>query len=185
MKKQLLLLTLSLFFLSLASALTYTQGNLVPITAICNNCSQVNITKITIQALDGGSNIMFVNYLMTKSGTNYNYTFNGTNQVGTYYYITCGDLNGELTCDDNTERSFIISKKETALSLDLTSTLSIVILIIMFIIAGVLIYASHQLFGGVIIMILGFIMLFGEINKIFSFIIIVVGIVAGVSGGKQ
>lgn len=166
------------FGLASARIPSYDKNEIIPITAICDNCSQVNLTKITYPNND----ILFLNILMNKTGTNYYTTFNNTNQIGIYNYITCGDLNGIVTCDD-TERSFQILDKKNLLSFDLTSNLAIVLLVFMFLLAGLMLLLGYRLFSGIILLILGFIIL--GLNTLFGFIIIVTGIIIGISKGEK
>ena len=69
-------------------------GNLVQ---TCDNCTYVNITKVLAP---NSSAILLGQFPMTKNGTEYNYTFCSTSSLGTYFYTTCGDLGGVLTCQN-------------------------------------------------------------------------------------
>ena len=42
---------------------------------------------------------------MTKTGTDYNYTFCDTESLGEYSYTTCGDKDGVVSCEDITFES--------------------------------------------------------------------------------
>ena len=98
MKKILLTLILGMFLISLVSSTsigTVKQNTAIELTQTCSNCTYVNLTKIlypnNIHALLG-------EFSMTKNGTNFNYSFSDTNNLGNYVYSTCGDLNGIVTC---------------------------------------------------------------------------------------
>ena len=88
--------------LSFTSAITYKQGQSVQLTTVCDNCTYVNLTSVSY----GGEYLLLGQYSMTKNDTNYNYTFTNTGGIGEYSYVTCGDLNGILTCDDTLKRIF-------------------------------------------------------------------------------
>jgi len=65
------------------------------LTQTCSNCTYVNLTKVLSPNQDF---ILLGQFSMTKNGTNFNYTFSNTHNLGIYYYTTCGDLNGVVTC---------------------------------------------------------------------------------------
>lgn len=73
-----------------------TKGQAANLIQTCDNCTGVNVTKITFP---NSSIALLGNFPMTKNGTEYNFTFTATNTLGTHTYTTCGDLNGVLTCD--------------------------------------------------------------------------------------
>lgn len=111
MKKLLLLLGIYLFvgivMIGVVSAIpTYPQGKTIQIQSTCDNCTGVNLTKVTFP---NGTFALLGQYPMTKNGTNYNYSFSNSATSGIYDYATCGDLNGILTCEDTTERSFEVT----------------------------------------------------------------------------
>lgn len=170
-----------LFFIGFVSSQevpTYTQGQSIPLTATCDNCSQVNLTKIENQ----NGIVLIGDYPMTKNGTSYNYTFIDTNTIGLYKYVTCGDLNGIVTCEDTTNRDFIIkplskSYGKSIFSIDLTSITNMIILIMLGLTALFLFFGKSYLFSGAIISLLGIIFLFNGINFLISAITITGGVV--------
>lgn len=85
---------------------TYKQAESVALTAVCDNCTQVNLTKVIYP---NSSFALLGEFAMTKNVTNFNYTFQNTATIGTYYYGTCGDLNGVITCEDTVNRCFTIT----------------------------------------------------------------------------
>lgn len=163
--KKLYLLLLGIFFISLASAIpTYKQGDTIQLTAICDNCTNVNLTQVTYP---NGTIALSGDNAMTKNGQNYNYTYvipYGT--LGTYSYVTCGDLNGVITCQDTTDRQFLV----TSSGFDFNSVLNNPVIIILcvlgvfLIIAGIYfgwVFAGFSggvmfLLNGIYIMIYGF-----------------------------
>lgn len=179
--KNISLILFLLFFIGFVSAQevpTYTQGQSIPLTATCDNCSQVNLTKIENQ----NGIVLIGDYPMTKNGTSYNYTFIDTNTIGLYKYVTCGDLNGIVTCEDTTNRDFIIkplsrSYGKSIFSIDLTSITNIIILIMLGLTALFLFFGKSYLFSGAIISLLGIIFLFNGINFLISAITITGGVV--------
>lgn len=109
MKKLLfsLLLVISLLTLVVAVEIpTYRQNQTINLTTVCDNCTQVNLTSVSYP---NSSYAMLGTFPMTKNGTNYYYTFKNTTALGTYQFVTCGDLNGVLTCDDTEGNQFLIS----------------------------------------------------------------------------
>ena len=76
---------------------TYKFGSRIQLTQVCDNCTQVNLTKVVYP---NGTFALLGLFPMTKNNTNYNYSYTQTNVSGNYLYTTCGDLNGILTCED-------------------------------------------------------------------------------------
>jgi hypothetical protein len=116
MKKILMLLMFGMFLISLTSALdcpTYEYGQEIQITAVCDNCSYVNLTQVTYP---NGTFALYGPHSMTKNITTYNYTFDDTHTTGTYRYVTCGNLNGVTSCEDTTDRCFEITYSGEKLS---------------------------------------------------------------------
>lgn len=104
--KKIYLLFLTILLISSALALTVKQGQAIQLTAVCDNCTYVNLTKVVYP---NGSFALLGSYSMTKNDTNFNYSWNNTNTLGTYTYSTCGDLNGVVTCGDTLDRSFEVT----------------------------------------------------------------------------
>ncbi len=94
MKKIILILILSIFLVSLVSAEcslpTVKQGDIIELTQTCDNCTEVNLTKIMSP---NQSIILLGQFPMTANGTNYNFTFSNTNTLGTYFYSVTGISN--------------------------------------------------------------------------------------------
>ncbi len=100
--KKLLLITLItlILFVNLASSQVQTikpikSGDPANLIQVCDNCTFVNLTKITYP---NSSFALRGQFGMTKSGTEYNFTFINTTTIGFYIYTSCGDLNGVTTC---------------------------------------------------------------------------------------
>lgn len=104
----------------------FKMGANVSLIQTCSNCSFVNLT--TIQYPD--SSTEFIGRLMTKIGTDYNYTFTNTSQLGKYIVSTCGDVDTELTC---VSYDFKItpsgSDSDSSQSLNLLGSLLIILLL--------------------------------------------------------
>lgn len=99
MKKLLLAFIFGIMLLSLTSvsAVEQTlgivqQNTCVSLTQTCANCTFVNVTSV----VNPDSTIVTINNLMTKAGTDYNYTFCQVNDTGDYTYNTLGDPDGIL-----------------------------------------------------------------------------------------
>jgi len=101
MKKILLSLLLFAFVLSLVNVSAEAdiglvkQNDCINLWQVCENCSYVNITSLLYP--DKVSTDL-INVAMTQAGTDFNYTFCNTSQLGVYVYKTCGNLNGEVIC---------------------------------------------------------------------------------------
>ena len=72
---------------------TFKQNDCINLIQNCNNCSVVNITKLTYP----NSTAAVTNIGMTADGTSFNYTFCQTPIVGTYFVSGFGDLDGVNT----------------------------------------------------------------------------------------
>jgi hypothetical protein len=140
MKNMLSFIIIGIFLISLTSAITYKQNQVIQLTTVCDNCTQVNLTKV----IDPNGNFALLGeYLMTKNGTNYNYTFSNTSITGLYFYSICGDLNGIVTCEDTTERTFEITYNGKELYVAQAVLYgSLILLLVLFIIALLIVYSS-------------------------------------------
>lgn len=93
--KYLLLILSFVFIISIVSGATLQPVKLnscVDLTQSCSNCTFVNITSVIYP---NGSKIVN-NVAMTKQGTEFNYTFCDTKQIGEYTYVTFGNPDGYL-----------------------------------------------------------------------------------------
>lgn len=72
---------------------TFKQGTTINLVQTCDTCTYVNLSSITYP----DSTKQSLNSVMTKSGTDYNYTFNSTASIGCYSYSVYGDKGGTLT----------------------------------------------------------------------------------------
>jgi len=134
MKRLLLFLLPIVFFISLISAQTtlgtFAQNSTVNLMQVCDNCTYVNVTSVLFPnssfALSGQN-------AMTQTGNIYNYSFSSTSTIGTYQYTTCGDLDGDTTCNS-------VDFTITASGAEITEGSSIIILgsVLLFFILGVL-----------------------------------------------
>lgn len=98
MKKLLLLLMFSIVLISVISAEsigTFKQGDAVTLPQLCATCTSNNITIL----LAPNGTTLIENQQMTKSGSWYNYTLDGTytSSIGTYSVNGIGDLDGTNT----------------------------------------------------------------------------------------
>lgn len=133
-----------LFIFSFTSATvpTIKQNQTIQLTAVCDNCSFVNLTKV--ENINGI--ILLGQYPMTQNGTNYIYNFTNTYTLGTYKYVTCGDLNGVLTCDDSADRTFTVTPTGDS---NLTTFLFIILaVIVLTFILGVSLESNWLVFFG-------------------------------------
>ena len=93
----LLVLNVNLVF-SLGDIGIIEQNKCISLYNYCPTCSYINVTAI--QYPEG--KVSTVDYSMTKTGNNYNYSFCDTLTLGDYSYTTCGDKAGVETCEDIT-----------------------------------------------------------------------------------
>ena len=95
MKRLLLVLLLILPLVMATQNLgTFQQNKNINLIQTCDNCTYVNITKVQLP----DSTIIEYNDEMTKTGSEYNFTFTNTSQIGKYIYTTCGDDDGIFKC---------------------------------------------------------------------------------------
>ena len=98
MKKLLLILMIGMCLISLITASdlgTFKQNECVELYQFCDDCSYVNVTSIK----SPNSSISYVGAQMTKTNSDFNYTFCSTSSVGEYSYTTCGDKGGTYICE--------------------------------------------------------------------------------------
>ena len=99
MKRLNIFLVLSIFLISFTLAessggeLTGKSGECIELPQECPDCTYFKITTIKYPNMS----LRYVNELMTKQGTSYNYTFCDTNEIGEYVYCMVGDVTGEDT----------------------------------------------------------------------------------------
>src|SRR3972149_1242292 len=84
------------------------QGEPVELITVCDNCMQVNLTKVTYP---NSSFVLLGQFPMTQNGTNYNYTLDSgyVNTLGIYEYVSCGDLSGIVTWEDEENNCFQVT----------------------------------------------------------------------------
>jgi len=69
---------------------TFKVNSCISLKQTCSNCSFVNITSVISPA----GEIVLGHVPMTKTATEYNYTFCGTSTIGNYIYNTLGNPDG-------------------------------------------------------------------------------------------
>jgi len=74
-------------------------GDTATLIQTCDSCTYINLTSIQ---LPNSTIILNGEHAMVKTGNVYTYSFNNTDLVGSYSYITCGDLDGARTCQSVT-----------------------------------------------------------------------------------
>lgn len=91
-------LLLGIFLISLVGASTLgtiKQEDCIDLYQSCSDCTYVNLTTIKYP----NATIDMINVAMTKSNTDYNYTFCLTNTTGEYFYTTKGDKGGVVSLE--------------------------------------------------------------------------------------
>jgi len=127
MKKIILMMVLGMFLLTLVVASSLgdvKQFDCIDLYQSCPSCSYVNLTAIKYP----NTTIWVTDLEMTKTGTEYNYTFCDTGTEGEYFYTIKGDKDG-------TETSETISFNSTPLG-KLGVFIFLLVLAFIFIIAG-------------------------------------------------
>lgn len=120
MKKVMMLLILGMFLLSFAPMISADNiGNFklnksFQITNYCGtgDCSYMNITSIT----DPDGQVTYLNVEMTKTGQEFNYTYN-PGKLGVYNFKTCADPENTFRCESDT---FTVSKSGEELTTQLS-----------------------------------------------------------------
>ena len=83
-----------LLYIGLVSAgkyeLTVKQNDCIDLYQSCPSCTYVNLTAIKYPDVS----VVLMNLGMTKDGTEYNYSFCGTNSIGEHFYTVVGDKDG-------------------------------------------------------------------------------------------
>lgn len=75
----------------------FRTGQIVTLTQTCDNCTFVNITRVTYP----NSTQQYVNLIMNQPiKGNFNQSFSTTQSNGDYIATTCGDPDGTYMCDD-------------------------------------------------------------------------------------
>lgn len=99
MKKIILTMIVGLFLLTLASAGSslgeVKQFDCIDLYQTCPSCSYVNLTAVKYP----NTTVWVTDLEMTKTGTEYNYTFCGTDTTGEYFYTVKGDKSGTETSE--------------------------------------------------------------------------------------
>ena len=92
-----LMFSLTLIGLISASSLgTVKQNDCITLYQTCPSCSYVNVTAIKYPL---NSTIEIVNLKMTKTGSEYNYTFCNTSMLGEHFYTVKGDKDGVVSVE--------------------------------------------------------------------------------------
>lgn len=108
-------------------------GDKIEFTQVCDNCTQVNLTKIVYP----NQSFYFLGQIpMTQNGTNYNYSFSDTNTLGVWYYTTTGNLNGN---SESQSVCFHVTPSGTILGLE-ESILYVVLILINLLVFGFFLY---------------------------------------------
>lgn len=108
------------------------QNHTIDLTQVCDNCTYVNLTKVVYP---NQSIALLGQYAMTQNGTNYNISYSDTNTLGTYYYTTTGDLNG-----DTTSNSVCFKVTSTGNSLSTSDSLIYIVLLVILLILDIILF---------------------------------------------
>jgi len=147
MKKLLSILIFSIFLISLISAQTefnlgtFAQGTNLTLLQTCENCTYINLSTMIYP---NSSIALLGEFPMVKNGTIFTYYFNDTNTLGTYFYITHGDLDGVDTLGTV---EFIINYNGKELSTPqsvLYSSLFVVLVLFIFVVFYIIIQLPDE-----------------------------------------
>ena len=132
-----------------------------------------NVTLASINYPNGS--VYYINELMTKNNLSFTYNFCRTNAIGKYIY-------DYYDAQENVYvNSFSIhgDTQKGLFSIDLTSTLGIIIFFIMLTLGFIMLYFGEtNLYGSVIIIICGMFVLFSGVSLIFALILIIIGVLS-------
>jgi hypothetical protein len=178
-----------LILIGMGFVTAYKQGDVIQLTAVCDNCTNVNLTNVIYP---NGTYALHGTYAMTKEFTNYNYTFADTKTLGVYTYVTCGDLNGIITCQDTTDRTFEITPVGGSENNMITFLIILIIAAAVFLLSLLLRNYIFAIIGGFGLMaagMYGIIYGFGDITslytRIISYIIIGVGAIITITSALE
>ena len=171
-----------IFFVALASAEVqhlgvFKQYDCVNLIQICGNCTYNNITSVMYP---NASQALTIQKVMTKSVTEYNYTFCSTKQLGSYIVNGFGDENGIISV-----WSYDFEITSTGNDKDLYLPLILGLSAMIFLVSGIFVKnAFLGLFSGFLFIILGiYSMIYGlgviqdQYTQMISYIIIGLGVV--------
>lgn len=102
------------------------KGDCINLPQECASCSYINITSIQYPNISQN----YINALMTKQGSSFNYTFCDTLNLGTYNYCVIGDIEGinTIVCKDY-EITYLGKQLDSAKSILYIGFLTLLILI--------------------------------------------------------
>ena len=126
------------------------QYTCIDLPQICSTCNYVNMSSIKYP----NSTVYNINSNMTKIGSNFNYTFCGTSELGKYLVTTCGDKDGYYQCA-------IYDFEITPTGEDRVNSLGIFIILVMI---------------SLLVLVFGLIMKNGFIGAVSGFLFLVTGV---------
>lgn len=138
MKKLLLLLMFGIVFLNFISASprTYQQGENITLSQTCDDCTYINVTKITL----GNETVLEMNTPMTSDSTGHEFTYilndTYTSSLGTYTISGFGDDSDETTWNYNFEVTSTGDSFSTAGSIVLLLAVGLFLLLGTFLFTG-------------------------------------------------
>lgn len=133
-----------------------------------------NVTLASITYPNGTS--ISVNQLMNKSGLVFTYRFCNTVKIGKYIYDY---YDAEFKVYEN---SFFIkgdTENKGLFNFDLTSTIGIIFFLVMLLIAVVMLFFEEtNMYGSILFVICGFIVMYSGISLIFAVVLILIGAIS-------
>lgn len=75
---------------------TFQKGNCVNLFQLCSDCTYVNLTSVKYPS----GHLEFYDEEMTKTNSNFNYTFCDTDSLGEYSYNVAGDKGGTYSVEN-------------------------------------------------------------------------------------
>jgi hypothetical protein len=141
--KLIISMIIGIMLLSLASATTcdgsnlgiFKQGEVINLRQTCDSCTYVTLSSITYP--DSTTSTIITN--MTKTGIDYNYTFNDTDNPGSYYYSVFGDKDGLMASEN-----FCFEVTPTGNSFDVS--IAILGIFILTLLIGLLVFSTKGVF---------------------------------------
>ena len=146
--------------------------------------SSRNITNVSL-LVDGS--------ILQTNTSGYNYTsyyFNAVNSetIHTWLINACDD---NVTCYNSQIRAYLVDSSYIApktngiFYVDFSLHITLLIFILLFLLAGALAFTSQELASGVIFLVMGFVMIYNNVNAVLSGIFIIAGALIGLAGESK
>lgn len=180
------LLTLFMLFILTVSLLTsvsayslgrFAQSEPVTLTQVCSDCDSVFISSVYSPT----GVLLLSESEMVSNDNEFFLVFNTTFEKGKYIVSGYGNIGSEtevFTYD------FTIGRTDI-LGLDLNSTFGLVIFLFIFLLAGIMFFLRFLTFSAILLLANSIIMLFNGVNYLYTVIVLIVGFLLLFGGSKK